>query len=102
MAASYKELCRRCKKNYVLVTWRDRFPICIECQKAEMEGEITDPKMKKMFDIPKEFYDRVNFLRSIKINYLKYGALSKKQIDTFKKVVAEMKKESVAKKPKQK
>ena len=31
------------------------------------------------------------FLRSIKLNYLKYGALTDKQIDAFKKTVERMK-----------
>lgn len=56
-----------------------------------MKGEIEDPKMKKFFDIPKEFYKENAFLRSIKINYLKYGNLTEKQIEAFKKTVKKMK-----------
>ena len=56
-----------------------------------MSGEIRDIKMKKMFDIPEEFYKNTPFLRSIKINYLRYDQLSEKQISTFKKVVKELK-----------
>ena len=56
-----------------------------------MEGEIKDPKMKKMFDIPEEFYKKNMFLRSIKINYLRFGKLSEKQIEAFKKTVKKMK-----------
>jgi hypothetical protein len=47
--------------------------------------------MKKLFNIPEEFYKQNSFLRSIKINYLKYGELSEKQIDTFKEVVKKLK-----------
>lgn len=56
-----------------------------------MQGEITDPKMKKMFDIPEKFYEDNMFLRSIKINYLKWGKLTEKQIEAFKKGVEKMK-----------
>jgi len=81
----------RCKKNYVTVTGRQKFPVCYECQKKEMKGEITDPEMKKLFDIPEEFYKRNSFLRDIKINYLRFGKLSERQIEAFKKTVKEMK-----------
>lgn len=80
-----------CKKNMVLITGRNQFPICYDCQKGELQGEIKDPKMKKMFDIPEEFYKQSGFLRSIKSNYLKFGKLSDKQIEFFKKAVKEMK-----------
>lgn len=79
-----------CKKNMVLITGRNQFPICYDCQKKELSGEIKDPKMKKMFNIPEEFYKENGFLRSIKSNYLKFGKLSDKQIDAFKKTVKEM------------
>ena len=91
MAIEYQQKCFKCKKNYVVVTGRQKFAVCYECQKQEMEGEITDPKMKKLFDIPEEFYKRNSFLRDIKINYLRYGRLSEKQIEAFKKTVKEMK-----------
>jgi hypothetical protein len=87
---SFKQICSRCKKNYVLATSRDRYPICFECQKGEMLGEITDPKMKKFFDIPEDFYKQNMFLRNIKINYLRYGRLSEPQIEAFNKTVEKM------------
>ena len=93
MAVKYKTKCGKCKKNYVIVTYRTRFPICHECQKSEMQGEIKDSKMKKMFDIPEEFYENNMFLRSIKINYLKYGNLTEKQVEAFKKAVEKLKEE---------
>ena len=65
--------------------------MCYDCQKAEMKGEIKDPKMKKMFDIPEEFYKENSFLRDIKIKYLKWGELTERQIEAFKKVVKDMK-----------
>ncbi len=75
----------------VLITGRNQFPICYDCQKGELQGEIKDKKMKKFFKIPEEFYKKSGFLRSIKSNYLKFGALTEKQIEFFKKTVKEMK-----------
>lgn len=91
MAAKFKQKCAKCKKNWVIITWKQRFPICYECQKQEMQGEIKDPVMKKMFDIPEEFYKENMFLRNIKVNYLKFGKLSERQIEAFKKTVKKMK-----------
>lgn len=87
MAIKYKKKCIRCQKNYVPATWKDRYVTCYECQKKELEGEIKDPKMKKFFDIPEEYYKENAFLRNIKINYLRYGSLTEKQIEAFKKAV---------------
>jgi hypothetical protein len=91
--AKYKEKCRRCKKNYVLVSWRNRYPLCYDCQKTELSQDVKDPKMKRMFKIPEEFYKESPFLRDIKLKYLKFDSLSPKQITAFKKVVKEMKAE---------
>ena len=87
----FKQLCQKCKKNMVLVTSRTRFTVCYDCQKDELKGEIKNEKMKKLFDIPEDFYKESLFLRSIKANYLKFGKLSDKQVEWFKKVVTEMK-----------
>jgi len=91
MAVRYKQKCYACKKNYVTATYRQRYVLCYECQKKEMKGEIKDPKMKKLFDIPWQYYKDNAFLRDIKINYLRYGNLTKKQIDAFKKTVKTLK-----------
>ena len=66
--------------------------MCYECQKKELSGKIKDPAMKKMFDLPEEYYKENAFLRNIKINYLKYGQLSELQLEMFKKSVDRMKK----------
>lgn len=84
---SFKKKCSRCKKNFVLVTQRSRYLICAECHTKEMVGEVTDPELKKLLDIPEAFYEKSMFLRDIKIKCLKYGALSEKQIEAFKKTV---------------
>ena len=47
--------------------------------------------MKKFFDIPQEYYEQSQFLRSIKRNYLRFERLSEKQIESFKKTVEEFK-----------
>ncbi|MBN2112020.1 hypothetical protein JW707_02870 [Candidatus Woesearchaeota archaeon] len=84
----------RCKKNYVLVSNRQKYAICYDCQKDELKGEIKEPKMKKMFNIPDKLYKENSFLRNIKINYLRYGQLTEKQIEAFKKTVKKMKEDS--------
>lgn len=91
MAVQFKQKCFKCKKNWVLVGKGQRFVVCYDCQKDELKKPIKDPKMKKMFDIPEEFYRKNAFLRSIKSNYLRFGKLSDKQIEAFKKAVDKMK-----------
>jgi len=90
MLIEYKQKCCVCRRNYVTVTRRDKYAVCYDCQKKQMEGEIKDIKMKELFDIPEEYYKKSMFLRSIKINYLKYGNLTKNQIEAFKKVAGRM------------
>ncbi len=94
MAIRFKQKCMRCKKNYVTVSRNQRFVLCYECQKGELKGTIKDPKMKKLFNIPEEFYKKNSFLRAIKSNYLKYKNLSEKQIEAFKKTVKKLKESS--------
>ena len=91
MGIRFQQKCSKCKQNYVTVSRGQRFPLCYECQKPEMQGEIKDPKIKKLFDIPEEFYKKNSFLRNIKVNYFRYGSLTDKQIEAFKKTVKELK-----------
>ncbi|MBW2993240.1 hypothetical protein KY317_01550 [Candidatus Woesearchaeota archaeon] len=91
MAIRFKQKCVRCRKNYVTVSRNQRYPLCYECQKNELKGEIKDKEMKELFDIPEEFYKKNSFLRDIKINYLKYKNLSERQIEAFKKTVKKLK-----------
>ena len=56
----------------------------------EISKPIEDEKFKKLFDIGPKLYEQSSFLRSIKSNYLKFGSLSEKQIETFKKVAEEL------------
>lgn len=92
MAIRFQQKCIRCKNNYVLVSKRQRFPVCYDCQKSELNVKIEDPEMKKMFDIPEELYKENSFLRDIKSQYIKYKSLTEKQIEAFKKTVSEMSK----------
>ncbi len=91
MGVKYKQKCFKCKKNFVVMTYSNKFALCYDCQKDELIGKIKNPEMKKMFDVPEDFYKENSFLRNIKINYLKYGELTEKQIKAFKKTVATMK-----------
>lgn len=83
----FKKKCNKCWKNYVLTNNRNDYLICYDCQKDQLEGEIVDPKMKELFDIPEDLYKQSMFLRDIKIKYLKWGNLTEKQIESFQKTV---------------
>ena len=96
MPIRFKQQCGRCRKNYVKVSRKQYFVLCYDCQKGELAGEVKDPEMKKMFAIPEEFYKDNAFLRDIKVKYLRYGSLSEKQVDAFKKGVASMRKAAKA------
>jgi len=89
--AVFQQKCVVCRKNWVTITHRQRYPVCYDCKKKELEGEIKDPAMKKMFKIPEKFYMKSAFLRDIKANCLRYGKLTEKQIEAFKKTVKSMK-----------
>ena len=89
--AKYKILCYKCKKNYIPASWSDKFVACYDCLKRELSTEIKDSKMKKMFNISEELYKENAFLRSIKLNYIRYESLSDKQIEAFKETVKKLK-----------
>jgi len=93
MVQYYKQLCVRCKKNYVKATRRDKFVSCFVCDEKEMNCKIEDPEMKTLFDIPQEMYKENNFLRDIKKNYCRYGGLTERQVEAFKEAVERMKAE---------
>ncbi|MDO8628412.1 MAG: hypothetical protein Q7R56_01505 [Nanoarchaeota archaeon] len=89
---AYKELCRKCRKKYALVTSSKQWPLCKDCELKEISKEVKDPKMKKLFAIPQEYYELSGFLRSIKRNYLRFENLTDKQLAAFKKTVQDFKK----------
>ena len=87
----YKQLCAICRKNHVLISSRSQFPICTACSMREINKPIEDEKFRKMFDIDNKLYEESSFLRSIKSNYLRFGNLSDRQVEMFKKVAGELK-----------
>ncbi len=91
----YKQICAICRKNHVLISARGQFPICTACSMREISKPIEDEKFRKMFDIDQKLYEQSSFLRSIKSNYLRFGSLSEKQVETFKRVAAELTNSSI-------
>lgn len=89
--AKYKQLCIRCKKNYVEMHWKQK-PYCVKCELDYLDEPINDPKFRKLFNIDKKLYEQSYFLRSIKKNYLSYRKLSDAQIEAFKKTVKDLSK----------
>lgn len=84
----------KCKDNYVLTSNRKEYLICYECQREELSQPIEDKEMKAFFDIPLALYKQSNFLRDIKVKYLRYGNLTEKQKEYFKKTVDKLLEES--------
>ena len=93
MVINYKQRCYKCKKNFVTITWKQKFPVCYDCQKEQLNKEIKNKEMREFFNIPEEFYKNNLFLRSIKLSYLNFGKLTEKQKEAFKKTVEKMKEE---------
>jgi hypothetical protein len=87
----FKQKCAMCKENWVVMFSRRQFPICVKCHMKKIEKEVTDPKYKKILDIPKELYEQSVFLRNIKDAYLRFENLSEKQVEAFKKTVKDIK-----------
>jgi hypothetical protein len=99
MTITYKQKCSRCKKNYVVTTWKQRYVNCYDCQKNELSKTVKNPELKKLLDIPDEYYRDNAFLRNIKISCLQFGRLTDKQIEAFKKVAQKMKEDKSAQAP---
>ena len=87
----FKQRCALCKENMVVMYSARQFPICVACHMKKINVEIKDPVMKKLFDIPKKFYEENTFLRNIKESFIRFENLSEKQIEAFKKTVKELK-----------
>jgi hypothetical protein len=66
-------------------------PACTECVDKDLAKKITDKKMKKFFDIPKEFYYRYDILRSIRSYYTRFGKITDRQKEAFESVVEKAK-----------
>jgi len=91
MVINYKQRCYKCKKNFVTVTWKQKFPVCYDCQKEQLNKEIKNKQMREFFNIPEEFYKKSLFLRNIKLSYLNFKKLTEKQKEAFKKTVEKIK-----------
>ncbi len=85
-----KKKCNRCRKNYVKCSKRQGYVLCFDCQKPQLEVEIEDPEMKKLFDIPEIMYRENAFLCELKSKYIRFGSLSEKQVEVFLKIVGEL------------
>lgn len=88
-----KKKCNRCRKNYVKCSKRQGYVLCFDCQKPQLEAEIEDPIIKKLFDIPEIMYRENSFLCELKSKYIRFGSLSEKQIEVFEKIVKELSEE---------
>lgn len=89
--AKYKQRCVICKKNMVLMLSGRQFPICMTCEMKNFDKPIKNPKYKALLDINTKWYEENSFLRSVKSHYIRKGMLTDRQIEAFKKVVAEYK-----------
>ena len=87
----FKQRCGICKKNMVEMYSSKQFPLCVECHLKQLNHPIDDPQFQTLFDIPPHLYKESYFLLKIKENYLRFGSLTEKQIETFKRVVEELK-----------
>jgi len=96
MKVLYNQKCARCPKMVPMMS-KKQYPLCYDCQKPDLKGEIKDSKIKKLFDVPEDFYRKSPILRSMKSYYIKFGEISDKQIEFFKKTVEELKEEEKAK-----
>ena len=88
--AKYKQLCTLCRKNHVVIEQYKQKPICPECEMKNCD-EIKNKKYKKLFDVPKEVYSKSYFLRNVREYYTRFGKLSEKQVEAFKKTVEKLK-----------
>lgn len=87
----YKQKCGLCKQNMVIIYSSRQFPICVVCHMKQIAEPVTDPQYKQLLDIPQELYQQSLFLRNIKQSYLRFGSLTEKQIEVFKKAVQDLK-----------
>ncbi len=87
----FKQRCAICKKNMVVMYSFRQFPICSECHMKRISDPVTNPKYKKMFDLPRELYEKSLFLRNIKESFQRFGSLTESQVSAFKKAVEDLK-----------
>ena len=91
---SYKQRCALCKKGWALITsGRQRFAVCLDCEMKFVEKKLEDKEFVKLFDIPLDWYRENSFLRSVRYQYGRFGTITDRQIEAFKKTIKDMKKE---------
>lgn len=57
----------------------------------EIQHPLEDDTLKKLFDIPMAWYEKNPFLRSVRYQYGRFGRLTDKQLEAFKKTLKDMK-----------
>jgi hypothetical protein len=86
----YKQKCMVCKNVMVLMRSRKQKPICAGCRMGDAKDKpITDPAMQELFGIDERLYERNAFLADIKAKYVRFGSLSERQIEVFRRVAKE-------------
>jgi hypothetical protein len=91
----FKQRCYVCKNNWALVSsGRQKFVVCKDCEMKVVDKKVEKKTYAKLFDIPREWYEENGFLRSIRYSYGKWGSLTERQLEAFKKTVKELKKEA--------
>lgn len=91
----FKQKCKVCKQEWVVLNRRE-YPICVKCHLRQIFSEEVTAKKYLFLNLPSEIYGKSRFLRNIRQSYLINKALTKKQIDAFKKTVEELSKEKTA------
>jgi hypothetical protein len=51
---------------------------------------VRNKTFKKLFDLPLELYQENAFLRSIRYQYGRFGSITERQLEAFKKAVREL------------
>lgn len=72
---------------------RSRFAVCMDCEMKSIREPVKDSAYRKLFDIPLDWYKENPFLRSVRFQFGRFGELSEKQVEAFKKTVKELKEE---------
>jgi len=91
MAVKYKELCKVCKKKWIMAVPR-KYTICLDCQMRQIFSEEITDKKYLFLNLPREIFEKNPFLRDVRRSYLFYKDLTPPQVKAFKKTVKEMKK----------
>ena len=89
----FKQRCSKCKKNYTVSMRSQAFVMCAECHEPLINKPIEDEEMKLFFEKGEGFYEKDAYLRTVKMNYLKYGNITDYQRKQFLRVIDILSKE---------